>query len=88
MTANIMNGILSGLQQNSNPHFEVEKVASKDESKGVGAIVKFTGPITNDVYSSMLNSNPLTFHMPNSLASTAFTLGVNSDININGKRSK
>ena len=41
MTANIMNGILSGLEEYSNPHFQVEKVAAQDESKGVGVNVKF-----------------------------------------------
>ena len=75
---------ISAFQEVQGDHFRVEKLSGQDPSDGVGVAVRFKGPITNEVYSSLLTQSPLTFPMPNSLASTAFRLAFRPTLRLNG----
>ena len=84
MSANIIGATISAFQEVDGEHFRVERLRSQDSTDGVGVAVRFTGLITNEVYSALLTQSPLTFQMPNSAAGTAFLLAVRPKLKLSG----
>jgi len=84
MSANIISATISAFHEVESEHFRVERLSSQDSPDGVGIAVRFKGLITNEVYSALLTQSPLTFHMPNSVADTAFLLTLRPKLKLNG----